>query len=339
MTLPSPIPVVDLAHVRARDPAGLKVAAAAIRAACTGTGFFYVSNHGVPQTVLDAVIQAAREFFAHPAEVKRRAAVNHRHRGFNALGDATMYQASKPDYKEFFSIGLELPEDDPSVLAGEPLRGPNNWPDFMPSLRPALYGYYEAIGECGADLLCAVALSLGIQEDFFASRYGKRMQRTQMVYYPPQPPQSDEDQFGVAPHTDYGCITLLWQDDVGGLQVKEISGDRWIDAPPIPGTLVVNVGDLLARWSNDRFRSTLHRVINRSGRERYSIATFYDPTYDAVVDPRDLGGDGSEARYPPIAAGDYILGRINDSMGYRKKRAQSASMNAAPQPVSMNNAR
>jgi isopenicillin N synthase-like dioxygenase len=325
MTGSARIPVIDLAQVRARDPVGLTVAAAAIRAACMESGFFYVSNHGVPESVLDGAIHAAREFFAFPADVKRRAAVNHRHRGFNALGDATMYQATRPDHKEFFSIGLELAEDDPAVLAGEPLRGPNNWPEFMPSLRPALYGYYEAIGECGADLLCAVALSLGIDADFFAAKYTKRMQRTQMVYYPPQSPQSAADQFGVAPHTDYGCITLLWQDDVGGLQVKEIAGDRWIDAPPIPGTLVVNVGDLLARWSNDRFRSTLHRVINRSGRERYSIATFFDPTYGALVDPRDLGLDGGEARYPPVAAGDYILGRINDSMGYRKKRAQSAT--------------
>ena len=232
-----------------------------------------------------------------------------------------MYQATKPDYKEFFSIGLELPEDDPSVLAGEALRGPNNWPDFMPSLQPALYGYYEAIGACGADLLRAVAVSLDIDEMFFVSKYMKRMQRTQMVYYPPQAPKSDADQFGVAPHTDYGCITLLWQDNVGGLQVKELATDSWIDAPPIPGTLVVNVGDLLARWSNDRFRSTLHRVINSSGQERYSIATFYDPTYGASVDPRDLGLEGVQPLYEPVAAGDYILGRINDSMGYRKKRA------------------
>ncbi len=176
-----------------------------------------------------------------------------------------MYQAKRPDYKEFFSIGLELPEDDPDVLADRRYADPNNWPEFMPELRPALYGYYEAVGACGADLLRAVAVSLGVDEHFFAPRYTKRMQRTQMVYYPPQPPQSDEDQFGVAPHTDYGCITLLWQDQVGGLQVREIANDTWIDAPPVEGSFVVNVGDLLARWTDDRFRSTLHRVINASG--------------------------------------------------------------------------
>jgi isopenicillin N synthase-like dioxygenase len=324
------IPVIDLGGVRTHEPAALRQAAAAIYAACTTVGFFYIRNHGVPAHIIEGATRAAREFFAHPPEVKQRVAVNARHRGFHAIGGATMYQASKPDFKEFFGIGLELPEDDPSVAAGEALRGPNNWPEFMPSLRPLLYAYYEAVGECGADLLRAVALSLEVDEAFFASRYTKRMQRTQMVYYPPQPALADADQFGVAPHTDYGCITLLWQDEVSGLQVKELAGDRWIDAPPIPDTLVVNVGDLLARWSNDRFRSTQHRVINRSGRERYSIATFYDPTYGAIVDPRELGLGGAAPKYAPVAAGDYIVGRINDSMAYRKQQTLGARRTAAP---------
>jgi isopenicillin N synthase-like dioxygenase len=112
---------------------------------------------------------------------------------------------------------------------------------------------------------------------------------------------------------------------VGGLQVREIANDTWVDAPPVEGSFVVNVGDLLARWTNDRFRSTLHRVINASGRERYSIATFYDPTYGATVDPRELGASAHDLKYQPVAAGDYILGRINDSMGYRKKQAAKAT--------------
>ena len=199
MPSPTAIPLIDFAGVRTGDPAALERVGREIRDACTTIGFFYIVNHGVPQPVIDAAESAARKFFAFPVDTKRRAAVNHRHRGFNSLGDATMYQAKRPDYKEFFSIGLELPEDDPDVQAGQALRGPNNWPDFMPELRPALYGYYEAIGECGSHLLRAVAKSLGIDENFFASRYTKRMQRTQMVYYPPQPPQSDDDQFGVAP--------------------------------------------------------------------------------------------------------------------------------------------
>ena len=319
MTVSANLPLIDMAGVREGDPASIRRAGEAIRQACSESGFFYIINHGVPQGVIDQAMAAAKTFFAHPPEVKRQVAVNKRHRGWHALGGALMYEATKPDFKEFFGIGLELPEDDPSVLAGEALRGPNQWPEFMPQLRTALDDYYAAVGRAGADLLKAVAVGLGIDEGFFAPKYGKPLQRTQMVYYPPHPPMAQTDQFGVAPHTDYGCITLLYQDNSGGLQVRELGTNSWIDATPIEGSLVVNVGDLLARWSNDRFRSTLHRVINTSGHERYSIATFYDPTYSAVVDPCDLGIQAKASLYPPVAAGDYILKRIDDSMAYRKK--------------------
>ncbi|MGV8918778.1 MAG: isopenicillin N synthase family dioxygenase [Pseudomonas sp.] len=319
MTASANLPLIDMSGVREGDPASIRRAGEAIRQACVDIGFFYIVNHGVPQAVIDRAMAAAAQFFAYPAETKRQVAVNKRHRGWHALGGATMYEATKPDFKEFFSMGLELPEDDPSVLAGEALRGPNQWPDFMPQMREALAEYYTEIGKAGADLLKAVAVGLGIDVDFFSSKYQKTLQRTQMVYYPPHPPMAEADQFGVAPHTDYGCITLLYQDNSGGLQVRELSSDSWIDATPIAGSLVVNVGDLLAHWSNNRFRSTLHRVINKSGHERYSIATFFDPTYSAVVDPCDLGIDAATSRYQPVAAGDYILKRIDDSMAYRKK--------------------
>lgn len=318
MTVTANLPLIDMAGVREGDPVSIRRAGEAIRQACSDSGFFYIVNHGVPQVVIDEAMAAAKTFFAHPPEVKRQVAVNKRHRGWHALGGALMYEATKPDFKEFFSIGLELPEDDACVLAGEALRGPNQWPAFMPELRTALDDYYAAIGRAGADLLKAVAVGLGIEQDFFAPKYTKPLQRTQMVYYPPHPPLAETDQFGVAPHTDYGCITLLYQDNSGGLQVRELGSNSWIDATPIEGSLVVNVGDLLARWSNDRFRSTLHRVINKSGHERYSIATFYDPTYSAVVDPCDLGIEAKASLYPPVAAGDYILKRIDDSMAYRK---------------------
>lgn len=319
MTAIHNLPLIDMSGVRQGDLASIQRAGDSIRRACSEIGFFYIINHGVSQAVIDRAMAAAKVFFAFPAEVKRQVAVNKRHRGWHALGGALMYQATKPDFKEFFSIGLELPEDDPSVQAGEALRGPNQWPAFMPELESALADYYAEIGKTGADLLVAVATGLGIDSDFFSGKYLKPLQRTQMVYYPPHPPVAEADQFGVAPHTDYGCITLLHQDDSGGLQVRELGSNSWIDATPVPGSLVVNVGDLLAHWSNNRFRSTLHRVINQSGHERYSIATFFDPTYSAVVDPCDLGVDSTDSLYPPVAAGDYILKRIDDSMAYRKK--------------------
>lgn len=310
------LPLIDFSPARSGDPKGLKKVGRQIHEACTTTGFFYITGHGVPQATLDRAVETMRRFFDLPLEQKRQVAVNKTHRGWHEIGGALMYQATKPDFKEFFGIGLELAPDDPDVLAGQALRGPNNWPHFMPEVQEAFYAYYEAIGACGQDLLRAVAAGLGLETEFFARRYRKRMQRTQAVFYPPQPPQMGEDQFGVAPHTDYGCVTLLWQDDIGGLEVRRLDG-RWIDAAPIEGSFVINVGDLLARWSNDRFASTPHRVVNRSGRKRMSIATFYDPDYTAVVDPVELGLVGAAPRYEPVLAGDYILGRINDSFKYR----------------------
>lgn len=319
----SNIPVVDMTGVRIGDRAAIEKAAREIHAACTTVGFFYVSNHGLPDHVISGAVREAQGFFRQPVARKREVAINKRHRGFNSLGDALMYEATKPDYKEFYTIGLELPEDDPDVLAGEPLRGPNNWPADRPGLRTAMTAYYDAIGLCGRDLLRCVATSLGVDPDFFIDKYRKRLQRTQIIYYPPHPDGAPADQFGLAPHTDFGCITLLWQDENGGLEVLERQSRTWLPATPVPGTLVINVADLLARWTNDRYASTPHRVVNRSGRERFSIATFYDPDFKAVVDPSQLGVPSSQCRYEPITAGAHILGRIERSFGYRKTLEQA----------------
>ena len=320
-TIPSTLPVIDIAGLRAGRPGALESAAAEINAACTGPGFFYIRGHGVHEGVIAAAVEAARAFFALPEETKRQVAANRLHRGWHAMGGALMEGARHTDRKEFFSIGLELPESDPLVRAGEPLRGPNQWPDFVPQMQPAFADYFREISLAGAALLSAVATSLGLEPDFFAASYRKPLQRTQAIYYPPRPEGAGEDEFGVAPHTDFGCLTLLWQDANGGLQVRERQSGGWIDVPPLPGTLVVNVGDLLGRWSNDRFASTPHRVINRSGRERYSIASFYDPDFGAMVDPCALGVAREDARYEPITAGQHILNRFDQAFGYRKRLA------------------
>ena len=301
--------------VIALDGADLPAVAAQIRAACTGPGFFYLRGHGVEPAIIEAAVDAARRFFHLPPEVKARTRANLLHRGWHAAGGAVMEGATKPDLKEFYSIGLDLASNHPAVLAGEKLRGPNQWPAEVPELRPAMEAYYAAMMATGQRLLRAVALGLDLPESFFAPHYRLPLQRTQAIFYPPQPPD-DAEGFGVAPHTDFGCITLLWQDDSGGLEVRERSTGEWIPAPPLPGTLVVNVGDLLGRWSNDRFASTPHRVVNRSGHERMSIATFHDPDFAAVIDPHALGA--KEPRYEPTTAGAHILGRFAQAFAYRK---------------------
>lgn len=310
------IPLIDIGGLRQGNRDELRSVARQIRDACTNIGFFYVINHGIAQNIFDSTLETALEFFRLPEEEKKKTAANSNNRGFNALGKALMDGASYPDYKEFFQIGLDLPATDRDVMAGQPLRGPNIWPEKPVRFRPEMSRYFEEIGSVGSDILRGVSVSLDLPEDFFAERYAKPLQRTQVVYYPAQPASMDAEQYGVAPHSDFGCITLLYQDSTGGLEVKNLAGD-WVAATPVAGSLVVNVGDLLERWSNKRFASTKHRVVNRSGRERMSIATFYDPSFSAVVDPRDLGlGDEEQPMFEPTTAGDHIAGRIQRSFGY-----------------------
>ena len=325
------IPTIDLGPLLAEAPGALERTADEIVGASRGLGFYYVVNHGIAPEVIARAHAAERAFFALPAEQKRRVAVNEINRGWMEMGKALMYGATRTDLKELFSWGLELGPDDPEVRAGVPLRGANLWPDeALPGMRPAILGFYEAGRRTGARLLRAVAVGLGLAPDAFASRFAKPMARGQLIWYPPQPAEAGEDQFGVAAHTDFGCLTMVWQDDCGGLQVMARDG-QWVEAPPVPGALLVNVGDLLARWSNDRFASTRHRVVNSSGRERYSMAVFYDPDYGAVVDPRDLGlAPGEAPHYPPTLAGEHLLARFNQVFAHPLRGIDKAAAASAP---------
>ena len=309
------IPVIDLAGLAGDDDRALRDVADALVRAAEGTGFFYAANHGIDQTTIDAMFAAAEAFFALPSDEKRTVAVNKYHRGFIRVGEAKMYASAKVDLKESFVWGLDVEADDPDHLAGNPMIGPNRWPAAMPEMRARLVAYMDDCNKLGIRLLRAFATSLGIERDYFVHRFDRPISRGSLIYYPPQDPDMGADQFGVAPHTDYGCLTLLYQDGTGGLQVKGQDGD-WIMAPPIPGTFVVNVGDLLARWTNDRFASTPHRVVNASGRARYSVALFVDPNHDTMIDP--VLAPGQAAHYPPVTCAEHILGRYNQSFAYRK---------------------
>jgi isopenicillin N synthase-like dioxygenase len=318
----SEIPLIDIGGLRSGAPGAARRVADEICRASAEVGFFYVTNHGVPQAAIDRAIGAARAFFALPEETKAAVKVNPRHRGFLGMGGAKMYAGAKSDRKESFVWGLELPADDPDITPETTLMGPNQWPDAMPELQAALYGYYGHALACGRDMLRAFALGLDLPEGFFVDRFRKPLARASVIHYPPQDPERDDGQFGVGPHTDYGFITILHQDEVGGLEVLN-TDKAWVKATPIPGSFVVNVGDLLARWSNDRFASTPHRVINRSGRERYSMPVFFDPDWGTVIDPRDCGlPPGTEATYAPVGAGEHIRGRFDRAFQYRGKGAE-----------------
>ena len=296
------IPVIDME--------GLGLSAAMLEAA-ERTGFFYVRNSGVPQALIEDVFALSRRFFTAPLEAKRQASVNPWHRGFIRAGEARMTDDSRPDLKESFVWGLD------TTAGSQPERGipPNQWPVFLPELRPVLTAYFDACHAMGWRLLRAFAASIGAPSDVFVQTVDRPISRGSIIHYPPQPPTMGAEQFGVSPHTDYGCLTLLYQDEVGGLQVQAPDGG-WVTAQPIAGTFVVNVGDLLARWTNDRFKSTPHRVVNASGWERFSAAIFVDPNEDTVIEP--VVAPGEVAKYDKVTASDYIKRRLDAAFAYRQ---------------------
>ena len=198
-------------------------------------------------------------------------------------------------------------------LNDHPLRGQNQWPAFMPSLQLIATDYFRRAHEVAHHLMRGFALGLDLPDDIFLRSSEKPLSRTSFVYYPPDPKR----RYGVGPHTDFGVLTVLCQDSVGGLEIKNLDGN-WIVAPPIPDTLVVNVGDLLARWTNGAYRSTPHRVINRSEKERLSIVLAYDPEPKTMIDPRDIFGPTCDAQNDPITCGDYLTWRFEKAFAYRK---------------------
>ena len=226
-----------------------------------------------------------------------------------------MSGASKPDNKESFIWGWDVDPDDPDIEHSNRILAPNRWPDVLPELRDALDDYIKTINCLGIALLRAFAAGLGLPHDHFVKHFDKPLTRAAVVYYPPQPDDMGDSQFGVSPHTDYGCLTLVYQDAVGGLQVATRAGE-WVTAVPIEGTFVVNIGDLMARWSNNHFKSTPHRVVNSSGVTRCSVAMFIDPNADTEVVP---AYEDEAPRFEPVEVGNYIQSRYDASFEYRKQ--------------------
>lgn len=312
------IPVIDISSTI--DGSDIKSVATQIHKAATEIGFFYIKGHGIDQSLMNQTFNVAKDFFDLPENDKRSIAVNTDQRGWMAQGMSRLQGSATHDLKEVFFWGTEVSDDNPDLIAGHPLVAKNRWPDrVFPRLQTELRPYYEAVCRVGGSVMSAVAVSLGAPPDFFASRYVSPLARGQMVYYPPSTGADEmEQRFGVAPHTDFGVLTLLLQDQSGGLQVRRRDG-VWIEAPPIKGTLVCNIGDLLQRWSNDRYASTVHRVINRSSCARYSIPVFYDPNTMTRVDPTDFGISTAQSVHKPVLAGAHIAGRNSKSFAQFKE--------------------
>ena len=303
--MPAHLPLIDLRQ-------GDAAMARAVDAACRAHGFFYVTGHGIPAPVIDAAFAASKRFFALPDAVKARWHIDRSgiKRGFDPIGWQVLDPGQPADIKESFYLGVDRDATDPLVRAGTPNHGPNQWPleAVAPGFRAAVQAYDAAVRALSLHLMRVIALGLGLSADHFARYMQDPMPVLRLLHYPPQPAQAEPGQIGCGAHTDWGGITVLAQDSAGGLQLQSLTGE-WLEAEPVEGSLVVNLGDLMQRWTNDRYRSTLHRVINRhSGRDRYSMAYFFDIDYHAEVSALPGCVDAEHPpRYAPITAGEHVV--------------------------------
>ncbi|HEX4409737.1 MAG TPA: 2-oxoglutarate and iron-dependent oxygenase domain-containing protein [Xanthobacteraceae bacterium] len=279
----SSLPVIDVAGLGG-DFAARRTIAQELRTACVDTGFFYIKGHGVPAALITQVFQQSRAFFALSMEQKLAlASANSRCRhGYEPLKAQTLELGAPPDLKEGYLAGDDFAADHPAVLNDPVNIGPNQWPPQLPSFKEAMTSYVDQMKGLGKTLMQGLALSLDLDEDYFDAFCHDPVLTLRLLHYPPQPANHAPNEKGCGAHTDWGGITILLQDDAGGLQVQHADGS-WISAPPIAGTFVVNIGDLLARWTNNLYRSTVHRVVNISGRDRYSVPFFLDGQSDHMV--------------------------------------------------------
>jgi isopenicillin N synthase-like dioxygenase len=290
------VPVVDIGPlVAARERASPQVVED-IGRACADVGFMYVTNHGVPRRVVDDAVKATRRFFALPVAEKLEVSMSKsdQFRGFipNKAGGTK----SAVNHREGFIIRAERPKS-----SAQPMDGPNQWPANPPDFRQAMQTYFEAVDGLSRTLSYGFAKALGLPGDAFQPMFQHSMTQLKLNFYPAQGSPEKEDEIGLVAHTDSGAFTILWQDEVGGLETVNREGE-WVVVPPIPDTFVINIGDILQAWSNGQFSSTPHRVINRYGAERISIPLFVNPNFNTVVEP--LVGS-APAGFVPFVSGEY----------------------------------
>jgi isopenicillin N synthase-like dioxygenase len=304
------IPVIDMACLRDGPPRALAETAVAVRRACLDTGFFYVRNHGMPASLSESALRWSARFFDLPLHEKLELAQSRSwaRRGYEAPGAQVLDAGSAPDLKESFRCGIQVDPEHPYARRKLSTYGPSQWPPNLPGFQRAMEAYADAVRQAADQVLELIALSLELERDFFRAYYRCPMQTVRLLRYPPQPADRGDNLLGAGAHTDWGGITMLLQDSTGGLEVRNVAGE-WVKASPIEGTFVVNLGELLARWSNGLYQSNMHRVRNGSSNvQRHSIAFFYDPDHDAMIEciPSCLA-PGAAPSYEPCTAGEHIV--------------------------------
>jgi isopenicillin N synthase-like dioxygenase len=320
------IPLIDVGPAFRNEPGAVDAVAPEVRRACERIGFFYLAGHGVSQALIDGAFEASREFHALPLESKVALKINENNIGYLAVNQSmqrhsTVHKATRPNFNESFFISHDRRADHPDVVAGLPLRGRNQWPAGHDRMRGTMVAYFKAMEGLGERVLPLLARSLEMPADHFDQFFRNEAHiNLRFLHYPPQE-TDDPDQFGQGPHTDNSFITMLAREDVPGLAVRLPSGE-WLAPPVIPGTFLVNLGNIMKRWSNDRFLSTPHGVLNDSGKDRYSIAFFYSPNVDAGIECLPTCVSSTEPpRYPRAVYRDLVLEFYNANYFHRKDYA------------------
>ena len=278
-------------------------------------GFGYIINHGIEKTLIEQLFQVSKQFHSQPLSEKMRVALDHNHRGYIAINTSTdvnskLADVKKPNQSESFMMMREDKSELPDVY----LSGPNQWPK-LENFKEVLEKYTVNMTKLGRNLMRLALLSSGVKDFSVMQSLDTPTIWLRLLHYPPISKNSPSDLYGSAPHTDFGCLTILAQDEIGGLQVQTREGE-WIDVPKLEGSFVVNVGDMLSRYTNGLLRSTPHRVINKSGKERFSCPFFFDPHTNAVVQP--LKGTG-KPKFSPINFGEFLREELEASYEKHKK--------------------
>jgi isopenicillin N synthase-like dioxygenase len=320
------VPVVDVAPLYSSVPEDRANAAKALDAAVRESGFFYAVGHRVPEVDRQGLIASARRFFSLPLETKMRWYIGNskHHKGYVPEGEE-VFEGGTMDRKEAFDLGCDLPEDDPDVLAGTPTLGPNVWPE-VEGFRQDVQTYYRSAAAFGRVLFRGFALALGMEQDFFDHVITKPPSQLRLLHYPYNPDGADAP--GIGAHTDYECFTILLP-MAPGLEVLNGAGE-WVDAPPLDGAFIVNIGDMMEIFTNGEYVATSHRV--RSVREeRYSFPMFCTCDYHTVVEPLpQFVGPGRPRRYEAISAGAHLLAQTAQSFSYLKRRIASGELVLPP---------
>lgn len=311
----SSIPIVDITKLRTGTPDEQKEVAEELGKAARSVGFVYVTGGGIDETLFEGVLDATKRFFALPHDEKMKVYIGNsrNHRGYVPEGEEVFASGTK-DKKEAFDLSIDLPADDPDYVAGNPLLGPNQWPD-IPGFAETVNAYYTAVFDMGRVLLRGFSMAIGEEPTFFDRYVTKPPSQLRLIHYPFD--SSAEDRPGIGAHTDYECFTLL-RSTVPGLEVMNGAGE-WIDAPPVPGAYVVNVGDMMEIWTNGEFVATSHRV-RKVSEERYSFPLFFAADYDTVVAPLQRFVSGEKPARKALKAGEHLFAQTMQSFTYLKER-------------------